>query len=409
MRVLQDALNGTLSDVSEQFLQRLIEKKLRGQGMKFPDALPERIARHILSGNKEVIDIDSSSGDVTLEFDQSEIDDLVKAIRQFRKKDLPRIIESAATSGANDIFRDLKARWSEEYSQQVADISGFRERMEARWGKALGQLRMLITIIREWCGETHKAVSSMRTSKKKRLLELQVRLLARACQTADEIVCLLENGFADGAMARWRTLHEIHVVAAILDRHGPPIAERYVAHQAVESKRAMDKYAKCCGPLGFKPLSVRVSQRIEKAYSAAVVKYGREFGREYGWAAHHLKIKQVTFTDLEQAAGHDAMRSFYQMGNDNIHAGIKSMFVRLGALFDYDRLIAGRSNAGLTDPGQNAAHTLTQIAVMVCNRGTLDDIVAAKIVVMLRDEIPRAFDRAHNKLRKDHRKYTASA
>lgn len=49
-----------------------------------------------------------------------------------------------------------------------------------------------------------------------------------------------------------------------------------------------------------------------------------------------------------------------------------------------DGLLAGRSNAGLTDPGQKAAHTLTQIAVLVCSTPKLDDLVAGNIMQMLR-------------------------
>ena len=94
------------------------------------------------------------------------------------------------------------------------------------------------------------------------------------------------------------------------------------------------------------------------------------------------------------------MRAHYQMGNDNVHAGIKSMYARLGLLKDYDSLLAGRSNAGLVDPGQNAAHTLTQIAVMVCLSPELDDVVAAKIMEMLRDEIPQSFGVADSRLRR---------
>lgn len=48
-------------------------------------------------------------------------------------------------------------------------------------------------------------------------------------------------------------------------------------------------------------------------------------------------------------------------------------------------------NAGLTDPGQNAAHTLTQIAVLMCSSPKLDDLVAGKIMQMLREEIPNSF------------------
>ncbi len=90
------------------------------------------------------------------------------------------------------------------------------------------------------------------------------------------------------------------------------------------------------------------------------------------------------------------MRSYYQMGNDNVHAGIKSMFVRLG-LLDYDGLLAGRSNGGLMEPGQNAANTLTQLSALVClSEPNLDDLVAGDMMRMLRDEIPRAFYDADN-------------
>jgi len=99
------------------------------------------------------------------------------------------------------------------------------------------------------------------------------------------------------------------------------------------------------------------------------------------------------------------MRSYYQMGNDNIHAGIKSMFVRLG-LPDYDGLLSGRSNVGLMEPGQNAAHTLTQLSALVClSEPKMDDLVAGDMMRMLRDEVPKSFYKADRQLRKDDKKY----
>jgi len=172
---------------------------------------------------------------------------------------------------------------------------------------------------------------------------------------------------------------------------GEDIAERYVAHQAVESRRAMKKYMDCCVDLGYRPVGAREVERIEKRYDAAIARYGHTFKSDYGWAAHHLKKTRPTFADLEAAAGRATMRAHYQMGSDNVHAGIKSMYGRLGLMMDYDSLLAGRSNAGLTDPGQNAAHTLTQIAVLVCLSPKLDDLVAGNIIQILREEIPDSF------------------
>lgn len=100
------------------------------------------------------------------------------------------------------------------------------------------------------------------------------------------------------------------------------------------------------------------------------------------------------------------MRSYYQLGNDNIHAGIKSMYMRLG-LMDYDEgLLAGRSNGGLMEPGQNAAHSLTQLSAIVClSEPIMDDLVAGEMMQILRNEIPKSFHRADKQLRKDDKAY----
>jgi Family of unknown function (DUF5677) len=195
-------------------------------------------------------------------------------------------------------------------------------------------------------------------------------------------------------------LHEIGVVVAVISKFGEDIAERYVAHQAVESRRAMKKYMDCCTDLGYKPVRAREIEKIEKRYATAIARYGDAFKSDYGWAAQHLNKGRPSFADLEAAASHAMMRAHYQMGSDNVHAGIKSMYGRLGLMMDYDGLLAGRSNAGLTDPGQNAAHTLTQIAVLVCSTPKLDDLVAGNIMQMLREEVPDSFWQADKRLRR---------
>jgi hypothetical protein len=166
----------------------------------------------------------------------------------------------------------------------------------------------------------------------------------------------------------------------------------------------MDKYVACSPQLGYRPLAARAQAKIVKAYDQAIATYGKNFKSDYGWAASHLKKDRPTFADLEDAAGRAEMRAHYQMGNDNIHAGIKSMYVRLGLLGEYEGLLAGRSNAGLTEPGQNAAHTLTQVALLVCfSEPVFDDYVIADMLTTLRDEIPRSFARADAQLRRDDR------
>ena len=399
-----------MTSLPSLFLEKLIAKRLRDQGITAPKSLPAKIAKHILSGNTEPFRYrgGKQAGNVTLTLKEADADEVMRATEVFCDTQFPTLFPVIASRVSKGILKNLKSRWADEHALQETDLSEFRARLESRWGEGLGQLRMLLTMAREWGQWVYTRHRAQKTTNKILLKDILIRLHVRACQVTDEIICLLENGLADGAMARWRTLHEIGVVAAVLSQHGEEIAERYLAHQAVESKRAMNKYLTCYASLGYKPLPAREVKKITKTYDAVIAKYGGAFRSDYGWAAHHLKKKQPNFTDLESEAGRAEMRSYYQMGNDNVHAGVKSMFIRLGLMDKYDGLLAGRSNGGHMEPGQNAAHTLTQISVIVClSEPNMDDLVVADMMRMLRDEIPRSFYAADTRLRKDDKKYNA--
>jgi hypothetical protein len=405
---LQHALNEAVGNLPALFLEHQISKKLTLHGVKAPKGLARQMAEHILSGSAEPFTSPRAARgkQVDLTINDSDLEEVIRGLERFHEEQLPALLPSMAGKIAKNVLKNLKSQWPNENSLQETDILEFRKRMEGRWGKPLGQLRMLLTMSREWCQEINVRESRRRKHKNSRSRKLLIRLLVRACQVTDEILCLLENGFADGAMARWRTLHEIAVVAAVILQHGDDIAERYIDHQAVESKRAMDKYVASAPKLGYKPLSSHAQAKIVKAYDHAITKYGKNFDSDYGWAAFHLNMKKEkpSFVRLEEAAGRAEMRAHYQMGNDNIHAGIKSMYVRLGLVGNYEGLLAGRSNAGLTEPGQNAAHTLTQLAVLVCfSEPVFDDYVIADMLTTLRDEVPRSFAKVEAQLQKEDR------
>jgi hypothetical protein len=400
---LQQAVEDGLATLPVTFLEHQILKKLKQQMASPPKGLARKIAEHLLSGTTEpfVFDHAHRRKNIKLTIDNADVEQLTRALERFQEKQFPAFLSSMTDKTAKKILKVLKTRWADEQRLQESDLAGFCERMRSRWGKPLGLLRMLLTMVREWCGEINARELSGRRSKHQSR-KLLIRLLVRGCQVTDEILCLLENGFADGAMARWRTLHEITVVAAVILQHGDEISKRYLAHQYVESKRAMDKYLACSPKLGYRPMGIRAQAKIQRAYDKVIATYGRSFKSDYGWAAFHLKKERPTFSDLEEAAGRAEMRSHYQMGNDNIHAGIKSMYFRLGLVGDYEGLLSGRSNAGLTEPGQNAAHTLTQLAVLICSSEPLiDDNVIANMLVTLRNDIPKSFARVDTQIQRE--------
>ncbi len=74
---------------------------------------------------------------------------------------------------------------------------------------------------------------------------------------------LLKNGYGQGALARWRTLHEVTCVARFIARHGEAVAEQYLLHDMVESWRATREYERCAPALGYEPLR-RSDRRIQR-------------------------------------------------------------------------------------------------------------------------------------------------
>jgi hypothetical protein len=298
------------------------------------------------------------------------------------------------------MLASLKKKWPEVSDWEQANFARFRYNLEGRWGKALDLLRFFLNMCREAGEGRHKRY---RRSKKRGVaMGVLIRLHIRACQVTDEIITLLENGFADGAIARWRTLYEIGIVATVISDFGDDIAERYIAHEVVEAKAGMDEYERCHVPLGEPPMSKRERKHAAQAHARAIAKYGNAFKGPYGWAAHHLKSAKPTFSDLEKAAGRSPMHIHYKAASYNVHASPKGMFFKLGIMKGPTTAIAGASNAGLADPGIRAAETLSHVTgLLMGGAPSFGEMLKLRVLVICREEIARAFVRADRKLVRD--------
>ncbi|WP_150127023.1 DUF5677 domain-containing protein [Sphingomonas panacis] len=371
-----------------------------------PHGLALAFADHIIARVEKPFEFNSADErDITIEFTPAEIQNIEREIHSFVKTEVPSIITKIIDDSAQIILKSLKGDWRAQRDWQLATGGGFRERLEERWGAAFDILRMMYTISHEIGAIVEQR---RRRSRAKRNLVLQdtIRHLhVRACQVVAEILCLMENGFADGAMARWRTLHEITIVAAVIAHFGEDLAVRYRAHEAVEAKRAMDRYQASHSTLGLAPLSKKEIAEVESAYAQALVLYGDRFGSEYGWAGFHLGLKKPRFIDLEQAAGKIEMRAYYGMASYNVHASPKGIAFRLGLLRELGSPtgLAGASNIGFVDPAQLSAFDITFVTGLILRSGNIDDMIQLKILILLRDNIMSKLERANRRIMREHR------
>lgn len=407
--MIKKALLNALESLPRMILHQFITQKLDNAGVEIPSHALDALVDHIHAGTEGSFVWDDGLKDevknIELDFTEEDGEEFEAKYHKVLKA-IPDAIDAAIGKTSEQVFNRLKRKWNEEFLLQEYELQVFREGVEDRWGKGLNYLRMLLTACRDIGSQTlkrHNKSNSKRHALRRWVL---VRLHARSCQVTDEIICLLENGFADGAMARWRTLHELSVVATLISNGDEDLAERYILHDSVEVKRQADEYEETQVPLGGSPINKRERKFIEADHAAVLDKYGPHFLHPYGWAAKHLNLKKPTFKDLQETAHREGMNSYYKLASFSIHASARSLFFNLSAIGDEEVILAGRSNAGFVDPGTRTAATLVLITSLYVGETTdLNQICLLQTIIHIRDAVGPALQRSANRLMRDDREF----
>ena len=402
MTALKRTILQSFAKLPKTLLRKFVIRKLTETGTEMLLEVVDAFTDHLLSGQRSVFFWqDGTEGElkelrlVFTEEDGRELDAAITKALEI----VPEAVQNATAQAAKLMFRALCERWTIEGIAQHSDAEGFRDRMQERWGEGLGYLRMLLTCCREAGQEALTRYNKSKSNKYTFRRWVSVRLHARACQVSDEIICLMENGFADGAMARWRTLHELSVVAAMITNGDEDLAERYILHDAVEVKRQADEYDATQLLLGNTPIKKRQRAAIERRYQTVMDRFGPAFTHPYGWAAKHLNHKKPTFKEVQVAAGSSGMNSYYKLASFNVHAGARSLFFNLSSIGIQDVILAGKSNAGLAEPGDRLAQTLLLITSLCIGiSSNFDRIAELNCLIHIRDAAGLALRRAERRL-----------
>ncbi|GAB0149375.1 hypothetical protein McPS_21150 [Marichromatium sp. PS1] len=308
---------------------------------------------------------------------------------------LPSVVDKMAES----VSKTLQSRMEEMLEDQYAIQSEFDDNLYNIWGEALELLQGLIVISDE--AAQGYLQRSDKYSENDITQHLLVRLHAKANQISKEILHLITHGFADGAQARWRSLHELAVVCSFIAEHGDSVAERYAQHESVEIYKAAKQYNQYCSRLGAEKINDSEMAVIEREYLELIERYGRSYASDYGWAAATLNLSRPTFRCLEVSVELDHIRPYYKAASANIHANPAGVFRRLGLFPEEDALLAGPSNIGLSDPAQSTAISLTQITTSVLIYGAnIDFLVVCKAMAEYSKSVESKFIEIENEVHK---------
>ena len=409
MRVLQGALEEYIRDITRTALAHIIMNKAADQGRSLSLSQATRTAETILTSDAEDITIRHwdwqfwKRDKIALSFDDEDIRDFktnLDEITESMSDEMPNLV--AETSRA--LLSRLKSDWKRESHRSRREMSIFRARLYARWQEPVDKITMILAIAREYGGEVNREMRMTISEENEFSVDVLTRSHARACQMTAEIIHLIEGGFSDGALARWRSLHELAVITMFIAQCGENLAKRYIEHNVIESKRAVMEYKRHMSTLGHED-DIDDDEYIEicHSYDNAINTYGSAFGGPYGWADGYLDGLRPNFSNIEKSIDLDHMRPYYRLASHSTPANPKGIYFNLGLAANLDVLLAGPSNTGFADPGQLAANSLVQISTVLFNRKpTFDSVVASHLMSELSRDIAYTFVDVQRRVEANH-------
>jgi hypothetical protein len=223
-----------------------------------------------------------------------------------------------------------------------------------------------------------------------------VRLHARSCLVAREILTLLQSGYPSGAHSRWRTLHELSVAAQFIHDHGDSIALRYLEHDDIQRYKAALGMQRHATALREDPPTEKELQGLKVRRDELRATYGPDFANDYGWAAPAVSNGGRSFAEIEAAVGLEYLRPYYKMASHAIHPNARGSYFDLGGNDD-ENLVAGPSTRGLADPGTSACISLFHCTCQFLGEGLdLDEWLAISVLEILLGTVTNAFQVAHD-------------
>ncbi len=221
---------------------------------------------------------------------------------------------------------------------------------------------------------------------------------------ANEILCLVKNGFASGALSSWRTLFETVTFAKCLAKNDESLAEKYLDYLNVEKVREAETYIK------FRPEERKnIQEDLEfwkQKRNKCIDKYGKGFDKHYGWAHEVLNKNNINlYNFFSYNKESDELMHFYKHSNIPIHSGPTGLFYNIGHIngVSGETILCNRSNVGFADPAQLVAHSLLEsvISFLLCDpkKEYLKELMLLSLQIKL---IAEKFIEAERKLNDTH-------
>ncbi len=326
--------------------------------------------------------------------------------------------DEAVESLSNSMYQIWDKQKVEIIAKEKLAQAEFTKYLNQVWGEALDKLQTLICFCLEKVVEFRDSYATQPTKVKDWVFDALTYIYARGSLTSKAILILLKEGYADDAYARWRTLHEITVIAVFIEQKGNFFAEAYLLHGVIKEQHILKEHKNGLENFGYIMPDSKYADAIDKEVEKLKRRYPNRYMDQYGWATTAFpprssgKYEMVTFKQIEEEVDFDVFRPFYEFANNNIHGGSYALDFQFGLpsslnLGKKEKIfLAGASSFGIEEVGQKTVMSLVNLTTTVLMGNYLKNTsdrnieyrALVKTIYKFADETFDAFDKAYNTL-----------
>lgn len=304
------------------------------------------------------------------------------------------VVYELCRDASEPVYEALLDEMDERLEAWRSEMRGFEDRLYEDWQDPIDLLEALIVYSRDVGLEVNQDIRQQAVEENDLVVVALQKLHVRGVQIAQEILTLIKHGFADGAHARWRAIHEIATVAMFIHLSGQETAKRFLLHSIIDDYHLAKAVRKYPSTQGFGRISDDEMNALEKEREQLLNAFGQEYDRLWGWAAYELDIDRPRLKDIEKAAGLEHHRPYHKFASKlNIHAGSKGTMTQLGMMNDRAYTTAsGPTNYGFYLPGVHTAVSLQQISTaLLAHLATFESMLDMAVINRFLDDIQEAF------------------
>lgn len=303
---------------------------------------------------------------------------------------LPKVIEKILTSVSEELYKYCFDKNNDLKKQERKIIKSIK----SKYGNGIkifeAFIELNIKISSFTYDKYYKVFDKLEDQIK---LDTLISIHTRACQIINEIRVLTINGYADGAMSRWRTLHELSITFLFLFKNDYETIDMYNDYQAIETWKKAQEFQENYKSLGWESFSKEDLEFIENDKDEMIKKYGKEFGKGYGWTMKVLPIGRRNIREIEKIVGQNHFRPIYTWASENVHSGVSAIKKKLGLREnEQDFLLTSCNDFGFLEAIEFSSTSILLMSETFLNmEDSYMNKISKELLYFLREEVINEF------------------